>query len=557
MERTNGEGDTMATTRTGASRGAKGKGRARGSGSGGGAGGAGAAGTLQDLALDLQRTAGNAATTLAVQRLVEGGTGGTALQHPLLAGDPRIVEAANGNPLTIGMTNGSVKTTQTALDQVGFTPARSTKPDGSFDGAWGGGMTEAVRGFQQSNDVRPVGGHEAGPKTFRALDGALLSKGGGGGGGGGVDILPPGTEVVNTEVERLLDQIMLEYSRLLVTQSKAVTQVERDLRGGLEKASDSLLTQALVFGAEKVLDGLLGGAPSSLRAVVKAAIDLPDSVKDVGVDKPFDAAKSAATEAIKAELAAPTSTEPLSAFVDAQHSALAAATLEQQTAFVGVTKPGLRAFSDEDTLAFLADPTGPDPRIAKTQKLLASVKAGSAQAFEKQYHSTVNRWVLVNAQRTLGTSGPTAEDQHTFVFDLRKSTGTHSVPGILELDFAFDPDNPRSPATLRSAAISGLSPAVRAHLGDPAKSGDPTVGELGFPARAKGETGIVSAFDLGTNVRVARDEGRVDFQNINSDEDGNRYLVDKGDGDFRLGIERLFAELDRIRVSTIGGLKGP
>jgi len=344
----------------------------------------------------------------------------------------------------------------------------------------------------------------------------------------------------------------LEYSRLHVAQSKAVTQVERDLRDGVEKKSDPLLIQALKFAAEKILDGLLGGGATSFRTAIKAGItliedaDIDGKLKDFGVDKPFDAAKKAASERIAQELTSLGDTDPLSAFVDTQHNALAEATLKNQEAFIAVSKPELRK-----------------KQAKGAQALLDELKKQTADAPERQYDATVKRWAQVNAQRTLGVTASTTDPADpagtTFVEGL-EGKSVASVPGVLEIDINFDPDAPKTPVKVNEITIAGLSPKVREHI----NKQNPTLGQLGFPSRASGDS-ISSIIGLGSRLSVARAEDKGFVTEISqqdgpisgTSDGGRKYFTDKGDGNGVVGIARLFSEIDPLNVVSLGGLKGP
>jgi peptidoglycan hydrolase-like protein with peptidoglycan-binding domain len=63
-------------------------------------------------------------------------------------------------------------------DRFGHRPVMPrTFATGAADGVWGGETTAAVRAFQQTHGVRPVGGWEAGHKTLLTMDRALSAPG--------------------------------------------------------------------------------------------------------------------------------------------------------------------------------------------------------------------------------------------------------------------------------------------------------------------------------------------------------------------------------------------
>lgn len=100
------------------------------------------------------------------------------LTSPILAGHEGLQEAATSaaKAVRMGETGDRVQALQHALAELGFTLA-NTMTKGSADGVYGQETYKAVRAFQQSTEtVRPVGGHEAGPKTLKALDARLAGR---------------------------------------------------------------------------------------------------------------------------------------------------------------------------------------------------------------------------------------------------------------------------------------------------------------------------------------------------------------------------------------------
>lgn len=517
--------------------------------------------------LDLQRCAGNAATTLAVQRLQTRDGPSTILQHPLLAGDPRIVAAANGRVLKQNAREPAVATMQKALELAGHQPRASMQPDGSFDGAWGGATTAAVRSFQADNGVRPVGGHEAGPKTFRALDTALLKRGGGGGGGGGGGEKPepkpkpkpqPRPEVLNPALEAVFDRIMVQYTQLLRAQSLATSEFERDMRGGAEEKPASLAA-ALVGHAASVVFGKLydKNVSKSLQNLIKSYVEpakgFPETYAKTGVEKPFEDALSSVQKFLKdySGLSGGPGGSSLSAFIAAHHLALIDSTLAIQTAF-SAAKPHLRVFYGTEEAEFAANPAR-DARVRRAEVFLQGVEAGTEHARLLHYDEATRQWAIANAKASLDDTGPTAKDRHTHVENLKKSnfSGKHSVAGLLEVSFEYRFD-PKAPVTPTEASITGLSKAVRGRL-----HRDPTltIGKLGFPVRAIGGEGQGHR----ARIRVASDETRSDFKYVGDPKNGRaiKWLTDKGDGLWMIGVAALIRELDGTNLQSIGGLKAP
>lgn len=107
------------------------------------------------------------------------------LQSERYAGNPRL-EAAfdNSPPIRSGERGEAVVRVQQGLSDDGFALPKSTRPDGTLDGSFGGETTSAVQGFQMRHGLLGPGGLPdgvVGRRTLATLDG--LSGGGGGGGG--------------------------------------------------------------------------------------------------------------------------------------------------------------------------------------------------------------------------------------------------------------------------------------------------------------------------------------------------------------------------------------
>jgi hypothetical protein len=124
--------------------------------------------------LEMQRLAGNAATTTAVTDLVvqrqKTEPEPVTLGSPALSGNPRLQLAANNQPPLAKKDDGEpVALMQKALVAAGLPMPKSTKPDG-MDGVWGQETYGTVRKFQQIYGITPLGGHEAGRKTLGMLD---------------------------------------------------------------------------------------------------------------------------------------------------------------------------------------------------------------------------------------------------------------------------------------------------------------------------------------------------------------------------------------------------
>jgi peptidoglycan hydrolase-like protein with peptidoglycan-binding domain len=124
----------------------------------------------------LQRSAGNRAVTslLDVQRLTaeERSENLTSARY---AGEVRL-EAAfdNSPPMKLGERGEAVARVQLGLVDDEFALPKSTKPDGTLDGVFGGETISAVRGFQRKHELTGPGGVPdgvIGRRTLTALDG--------------------------------------------------------------------------------------------------------------------------------------------------------------------------------------------------------------------------------------------------------------------------------------------------------------------------------------------------------------------------------------------------
>ncbi|GIG66113.1 peptidoglycan-binding domain-containing protein [Phytomonospora endophytica] len=167
--------------------------------------------------LVLQRTAGNRAVTRALQRCgpakpdcdcspeeheraeapvqrLTAEEKAASLTSPDFAGEPRL-EAAfdNSPPMRSGERGDPVGRIQGVLVSDGFGMPRSTKPDGSMDGVFGGETRDVVRGFQEKHEL-PAPDGVIGHQTLGKLD-VLAGKKGKGGGGKGPAPCPPGGTV--------------------------------------------------------------------------------------------------------------------------------------------------------------------------------------------------------------------------------------------------------------------------------------------------------------------------------------------------------------------------
>ncbi|HEY1180356.1 MAG TPA: peptidoglycan-binding domain-containing protein, partial [Phytomonospora sp.] len=155
--------------------------------------------------LALQRTAGNRAVARVVQRCgkanpdcdcspeeraaaevqrLTAAERTEGLTAPGFAGDSRL-EAAfdNSPPMRIGERGDPVGRVQDVLVADGFGMPRSTRPDGTMDGVFGGETRDVVHRFQEKHEL-PAPDGVVGRKTLGRLD-ALAAKGGGKGKGGG------------------------------------------------------------------------------------------------------------------------------------------------------------------------------------------------------------------------------------------------------------------------------------------------------------------------------------------------------------------------------------
>lgn len=130
------------------------------------------------------------------------------LRSQRYAGEPRLEAAFDNSPaMRFGERGDPVARVQEGLVDDEFPLPKSTKPDGTLDGAFGTETLSAVRGFQTKHGLTGASGTPdgvIGRKTLGALD--RLSGGGGGGGGKTTppkpgQLCPPG--VVSNEKDPL------------------------------------------------------------------------------------------------------------------------------------------------------------------------------------------------------------------------------------------------------------------------------------------------------------------------------------------------------------------
>jgi peptidoglycan hydrolase-like protein with peptidoglycan-binding domain len=91
---------------------------------------------------------------------------------------PDCVDALHGKAQHVGDHTAGVGVLQQALAEAGYRHLLpKTFAKGEPDKVWGEETSAAVRAFQTDHGVRPVGGLEAGPRTFTALDDFFGKKG--------------------------------------------------------------------------------------------------------------------------------------------------------------------------------------------------------------------------------------------------------------------------------------------------------------------------------------------------------------------------------------------
>lgn len=508
--------------------------------------------------LELQRQAGNQATTFAVQRFVgEGAFGpspfGEATGPSADAGngfEPALPQAPTiANPL-LGLRKGDglgtkagnakVKTFQAKLNEV------MDAPPLTLDGKWGNdtqryfdGLNDGV-GTQRAEFV----GNPIGDALFGGLDAVLelLNRLNGGGGGDQADGQVDGPQ--SELLERSFDQITVEFSRMLKAQNKGLLQLRGDL-GTPEKNESGIVGDLIVRGANFVFDNTLGTAGTSLRTSVHAATAaLPKKLQEAIVDKPFDEALSGARDIAKETVAPNAKGADHNDFFMSQQSGLIGSFHNALSAFLAA-KPQLRKMTVAERDALTS--TGVDARVDRAAQVLGGLIQATTRAPEETYDKSLRAWTQTTARSGLSDKGSFRTD----VTDLQFLGAVGEVPGVLEIKIDFDPNNPFAPVTAKSARITGLSAVIRQKLANR------TIGSLGFPMRAKGDvsTGIFSAIFDRVNVSVTMDERGVADIHRDTDDDGGAYLVAKGqDLTGREGARRIFLDIQGVVLSSIGGL---
>jgi peptidoglycan hydrolase-like protein with peptidoglycan-binding domain len=115
---------------------------------------------------------------------------GDNLKSARYAGEPRLEAVFDNNPpMRFGERGEAVARVQEGLVDDEFALSKSTKPDGTLDGIFGGETISVVRGFQSKHELTGPGGVPdgvIGRQTLAALDSLP------GGGGGGGRTTPPG-----------------------------------------------------------------------------------------------------------------------------------------------------------------------------------------------------------------------------------------------------------------------------------------------------------------------------------------------------------------------------
>jgi peptidoglycan hydrolase-like protein with peptidoglycan-binding domain len=437
------------------------------------------------------------------------------------------------------------------------------------DGNYGKKTAAAIRKFKTDENLGSTQFGDVGPGTMRRLD-ALFT---GNKPGPGPEPKPPRpkkeeNEIFaalfhNRELEKLFDKIVLQYGKMLRQQGAALTQVQTDL-STTEKAEPTIAQRVLLFAAEKVIDGTLGGGDTSLRKAVSAAIASVQGIAKDGLDKAvegsFDAAVKGGKDVIKENIApGGQETQPLAKFIDAQHNALIESNNSAVEDFTerkngkGGADEGLRTFTDEDKAQILASfPAVADPRLDRAQKYLDGLVAATGRAKDTEYTHAVREWSVGNAQQGTDDNFNPGGVPVTDANQLR-GKGKNDVPGVFEIEIDFDRNNAQQPVTVTGLSVSGLSPAARGQVTK--LQGDKPMGELGYVERVTGSRGDVVGIG-GTQIAEAKNETGQLFS-VGTNDAGGDYLSRKANGVFVFGQRRLFEEVDAVSINKAGGLKGP
>lgn len=512
-----------------------------------------------DGVLEMQRLAGNRATTLALQRFAEdkmfgtsrfGGNEGpkgdqeTATEAPASPTNP-ILGLRKGDGLSKFGGDPGVKVFQKKLNEV------MDAPPLTVDGKWGDqtqlyfdGLNDGV-GTERANFV----GNPIGTALSSGLDAVhelleQLRGGGGGGGGDGGQVQGPH----NQALEDKFDEITLQYSELLKAQRDGLLMLRTEL-GTPEKNKPGIIGGLIVKGAELVIDNTLGGGAQTLRNAVKQGTAGLGDLSQKAIDVPFDEAQSGAKGIAKQAVAPTTQGADHNDFFMTQISSLIGASADAVKGFLGAKKD-LRGMSPEERTVFTT--SGLDARLDRAQQLFAALQTATAEAPQKTHDESLRSWTVTTARQGLKEKGAEfGVPAEMMVTDLKFLGDEGEVPGVLEIEIDFDPANPLAPVRAKSARITGLSPLIRQKLN--AK----TIGSLGFPMRAKGDvsTGILSFIFDRVNVAVTMDE--TGFADIHgkTDDRGGTYLALKGqEPTGRNGARRIFEELANVRLGSIGGL---
>jgi len=425
----------------------------------------------------------------------------------------------NNRPLTAADNGPDVKKMQEALITVGF-----PMPKFGADGKWGDETDKAVARFQGANGI-PVGGFEAGRKTFLALDAHL-------GAGPGPKPNPQPNPQPNptptpkndAELESVLDRIDVAYQKMITRERDGVEALGRDL-SNLDKPKPSDAQQVLFFMLSVISASLYGLGEGALRLAIKKSINevdvLSEAMKsdiDNANDKVFDSMNDRFLKDLTSTPKGDESRADLLADFNDEHlAAVTNAGFGAADSFEAEGKAQLRKDAGPSKKRDPRNQSG-DPRVDGALQMLDNINSQANAAFQLHYDKSLQAWDSKLAQAKLGVDSDNLEDTN-----LEPLKGSADIgQGILQvlLDILSGPTE-----EVVDARIDGLSPRVRTKL-----TGK-TPAEAGLPVVADGSTG-----SRRVRVGITEHQNIVDLTTSNS---GADFLVKRGGGDRREGVLRV------------------
>jgi hypothetical protein len=331
---------------------------------------------------------------------------------------------------------------------------------------------------------------------------------------------------------------------MITRERDGVQALCRDL-SGLDQPKPSDLAQVVMFMLSVVSSFLCGLGEGALRQAIKKELDQIDLLSNevkVDLDNANDKVFDGMNDRFLKDLTAPprggdeSRADLLADYCDAHLAAVTNAGFGAADKFEVDGKPLLRkgGTPQPPVLSPGADaqpttggrPPGQhdarnqsgDPRVDNALAMLDSVNAVTNQAFQLHYDASLRAWDSKLAQARLGVDSGNIEDTN---LDPLKGSGTPGQ-GILRvlLEILSGPVE-----QVVDAKIDGLSPRVRKKL-----TGK-TPAEARLPVVADGSTGSRTM-----RIGITEHERIVDLTTSAS---GAQFLVNRGDGDRRTGVERV------------------